>query len=86
MVIKEWFSRAFKDFEEARFLFNHNRPLEYIALFLHQAVEKYLKGFLINNGWELEKTHDLIKLVRDATKFDKSFEKFSPLMEEMADY
>ena len=84
--VKEWLSRAEKDFEEAKFLFNHNRPLEYVALFLHQAVEKYPKGFLIKNGWELEKTHDLVKLVRDATKFDKSFGKFIPLMEGMADY
>jgi len=84
--VKEWFSKAEKDFEEAKFLFNHNRPLEHVALFLHQAVEKYLKGFLINNGWELEKTHDLVKLVRDATKSDKSFENFVPLMEEMVDY
>jgi len=84
--VKEWFSRGEKDFEEAKFLFNQNRPLEHVALFLHQAVEKYLKGFLINNGWELEKTHDLVKLVRDATKFDKSFEEFIPLMEEMVGY
>ena len=84
--VEEWFSKAEKDFEEAKFLFNHNRPLEHTALFLHQAVEKYLKGFLINNGWELEKTHDLVKLVRDATNFDNSFVKFIPLMEEMADY
>ena len=84
--VKEWFSRAEKDFEEAKFLFDHNRPLEYVALLLHQAVEKCLKGFLINNGWELKKSHDLVKLVRDATKFDESFENFIPLMEEMADY
>lgn len=84
--VKEWFSKAEKDFEEAKFLFDHNRPLEYVALLLHQAVEKCLKGFLINNGWELKKTHDLVKLVRDAAKFDESFENFIPLMEEMADY
>lgn len=28
----------------------------------------------------------MVKLVRDATKFDESFENFIPLMEEMADY
>jgi HEPN domain-containing protein len=84
--VKEWVSRAERDFEEAKFLFDHDRPPEDVAFFLYQAVEKYLKGFLINNGWELEKIHDLVKLVKDAAKFDKSFEKFIPLTEEMADY
>jgi len=83
---REWFSKAEKDFDEARFLFNNNRHLEYVAFFLHQSVEKYLKGFLIGKGWELEKTHDLVKLIRDAIRFDKSLEKFTPLMENMADY
>ena len=77
--VKEWVLRAERDFEEAKFLFDHDRPPEDVAFFLYSAVEKYLKGFLINNGWELEKIHDLVKLVKDAAKFDKSFEKFIPL-------
>jgi HEPN domain-containing protein len=84
--VKEWLSKAEKDFNEARFLFNNNRHLEYVAFFLHQSVEKYLKGFLIGKGWELEKTHDLVKLTKDAIRFDKSLEKFIPLMANMADY
>jgi len=84
--VKEWLSKAEKDFDEATFLFEYNRPLEYAAFFLHQSVEKYLKGFLISKGWELEKTHDLVKLIKDAIRFDKSLEKFIPLMENMANY
>lgn len=84
--VKEWFLRAEKDFEEAVFLLRNNRPLEHVALFLHQAVEKCLKAFLISNGWKLEKTHDLVKLLRDTISFDESLEKFIPLMQEMADY
>jgi HEPN domain-containing protein len=53
--VKEWISKAEKDFEEAQFLFQHNRPLDDVAFFIHQAIEKAFKGFLINNGWELEK-------------------------------
>jgi HEPN domain-containing protein len=84
--VKEWLSKAEKDFDEAKFLFEHDRPLEHAAFFLHQSVEKYLKGFLISKGWELEKTHDLVKLIKDAIRFDKSLEKFIPLMENMANY
>lgn len=83
---KEWFLRAEMDFEEAEFLLHNSRPLEHVALFLHQAAEKCLKGFLISKGWKLERTHDLVKLLRDAARFDESLEDFIPLMQEMADY
>ncbi len=86
LEVKEWFSRAERDFEEAAFLLCNNRPLEHVALFLHQAVEKCLKGFLISNGLKLEKTHDLVKLIRDAARFNSDLEEFTPLMQEMADY
>ncbi len=84
--VKEWLSRADKDIKEAKFLFDNDRPLEHVALFLHQAVEKYLKGFLIHNGWNLEKTHDLVKLIQNAINFDQSLRIFIPLMQKMADY
>ncbi|MCM8832186.1 MAG: HEPN domain-containing protein [Candidatus Omnitrophica bacterium] len=84
--INEWISKATKDLEEAKFLFDHNRPLEDSAYFVHQAIEKYLKAFLISKDWELEKIHDLVKLIKDASKFDKSFEKFISAMEEITDF
>ncbi len=84
--LKKWILRADKDFEEAEFLFKHNRPLEHIAFFLHQAVEKYLKSFFINNDWKLDKTHDLVKLINNAINIDKSFDEFLPFMESITDY
>lgn len=84
--IEEWILKDDKDLEEAKFLLENNRPFENVAYFIHQAIEKYLKGFLINNGWELKKIHDLVKLVKEAIKFDKSFEKFIPAMEEITDF
>lgn len=84
--VEEWLSKADKDLDEARFLFRHKRPLENVAYFIHQAIEKYLKGFLIFNSWELEKIHDLVKLGKEACKFDESFEKFISMMEEITDF
>ena len=84
--IEEWLLRANKDLEEAKFLFEHNRPLEDSAYFVHKAIEKYLKAFLIFNGWELEKIHDLVKLTKEAVKFDKSFKKFIPIVEKITDF
>ncbi len=46
---------------------------------LQEAAERFLKGYLIAKGWELVKTHDLTRLIREAGKLDhgfKSFERF----------
>lgn len=84
--VTEWISKAAKDSDEAKFLLDNNRPLEDVAYFIHQSIEKFLKAFLISRGWELEKTHDLVMLVKEAFKFDSSFEKFIPAMEETTDF
>ena len=76
-IIQEWFIKAQSDLKEAEFLLRHNRSLENVAFFIHQAAEKYLKAFLIKHGWELEKIHDLEKLVKECVKMDKSFSKFA---------
>lgn len=84
--VKEWFSKAEKDLDEAKFLFENRRPLEDVAYFVHQSIEKYLKGFLISNGWELEKIHDLVRLIRESCRFDNSFEQFISAMEKITDF
>lgn len=83
---KEWLSKVDKDLDEAKFLFKNKRPLENVAFFIHQAIEKYLKGFLLSKGWELEKINDLVRLVREACKYDRSFEKFIQNIEEITGY
>ena len=40
-----------------------------------QAVEKFLKGYIINNGKKIEKTHDLDYLHMIAKEIDASFSK-----------
>ncbi len=85
-IVEEWFSKGQKDIEDAEFLLKNNRALENIAYHTHQAVEKYLKGFLINNGWKLEKVHDLVKLLEEAIKIDKSFNRFAVPMRKITNF
>jgi hypothetical protein len=40
------------------------------GLFLQQALEKYLKGFLLKHGWKLKKIHTLHSLLDEAMGFD----------------
>jgi HEPN domain-containing protein len=50
-----------------------------------EAAERYLKGYLIANGWRLIRTHDLDRLVTDAAGFDTRFERFHRFAEELTE-
>lgn len=72
----EWFLYASRDLESARILMTHNGPEDVVANHIQQAVEKYLKGYLIYRGWELIKTHDIEFLLSEAAKYEKAFARF----------
>ncbi len=75
-IVKKWFEIADKDFASAHAL--AEKKLFETALFhCQQAAEKYLKGFLINEGKQFPKVHDLVYLIKSAEKKDKDFEKIS---------
>lgn len=44
-----------------------------------QAIEKMLKAFLIYNGRDIERTHNIIFLLAECAKFDPVFENVDPL-------
>ena len=85
-IVEEWFSKGQKDIDDAQFLLKNNRALENIAYHVQQAAEKYLKGFLIYNGWKLERIHDLVKLLEEAIKIDKSFNRFAAPMRKITNF
>jgi HEPN domain-containing protein len=56
------------------------------AFHLQQALEKYLKGFLLSRGWKLERIHDLRALLEEAAKHEPSLKKFRRLCAEVTAY
>lgn len=50
---------------------------------LQEAVERYLKGYLIAKGWRLVRTHDLDQLVSEAIVYDNRFQRFAALADEL---
>lgn len=56
------------------------------AFHLQQALEKYLKGFLLSQGWPLKKIHDLEALLDDAVSYDRQLEDFRPLVQQVTGY
>jgi len=74
--VKEWIERGAHDLEAARLLLDHQAHADTVLFHIHQAVEKYLEGFLIHHGWGLEKIHDLETLITKAIDFDDAFARY----------
>ena len=75
-IVKEWFTRAQRDYEVAKLVFESESYYDEIIFLLHQAVEKYLKGYLIFQGWGLKKIHDIYILLDEAIRYNNSFDVF----------
>lgn len=82
----EWFTQGDTDIETAEILLAHNGPLTSIAFHLQQAIEKYLKGYLLANGWELRRIHDLEILLREVIDLDTEFTAFLPACQRITEY
>ncbi len=75
----DWFLLAQERLEKADLLFNLCGPSYSGVELLQEAVERYLKGYLVAKGWPLERIHDLNRLVEAAMAFDPQFGDFAEL-------
>jgi len=82
----EWFARGDNDIDDAEFLFKHDRAKETVSFHIQQAAEKYLKGFLISKGKELEMIHDLVKLLQGAIALDPDFRQFKDIIKKITNF
>ena len=61
--VEDWILLADKDLRAAEILLKEEYPLTNIVAFhCQQAIEKYLKAFLIEKDIPLVRTHDLVQL------------------------
>lgn len=82
----DWFRQGDQDLEAAHILLHHDGPFPVIAFHLHQATEKYLKGYLLATGWSLRRIHDLEALVQEAIARDPAFTPFLNPCQEIAEF
>lgn len=85
-IAREWFEKGSHDLEGAKILFAEKHLTDTIAVLIQQAVEKYLKGFLLYNGWRLEKIHDLVRLLAEASKYRKDLLEFEEHCRRISEY
>ena len=63
-----------------------DEDVEAAGFFLQQAVEKFLKAFLLSKGWRLRRLHDLEVLLDDAVEYDADVERFRALCQQVTGY
>lgn len=64
---------ADKDLSGAKILYEHNADYGLVLFHIQQAVEKYLKGYLIYKTGRLQEGHSLIKLCKKAATYNNGF-------------
>ena len=72
----DWYRFGDMDLEAAETLrdYSSQKPLEIICYHCQQSAEKYLKGYLIENGEKAPRTHDLRLLQGLCYKIDPTFD------------
>lgn len=85
LIPADWFNKGELDLKRASILLENDDP-EGAAFHLQQAIEKYLKGYLISKGWKLRRIHDLEDLLDYAVDFDEELEEFRGLCQEVTEY
>ncbi|MBN1250205.1 MAG: HEPN domain-containing protein [Anaerolineae bacterium] len=72
--------------EAASILLEQGGPLAIAAFHIQQAIEKYLKGYLLNTGWQLRRIHDLETLAQQAAQEDEAFTDFVAPCQRITEY
>jgi HEPN domain-containing protein len=86
-LTREWLTKAAHDLENARIVSAvPDGPLDTAIFHCQQAAEKALKGWLTAQSIALEKTHDVRKLVQQATESAPEFGRFVRAAEVLTPY
>lgn len=83
---QEWFERGSHDIETAQLLYDERGYADSIAYHIQQAIEKYLKGYLVLHGKKPPRIHELDTLLNHISLFDESFDGFLDLCEKASRY
>jgi len=76
--IKNWMRKADHDFIAARKLITlEPLILDVVCFHCQQAVEKYLKAFLIYHRFDVPRTHDVDFLLEQCKQIDNRFDQIS---------
>ena len=79
-TVRAWISKAESDWKTGRDeMATENPATDTICFHMQQCAEKFLKAFLIFNGREIRKTHDLAEIITECKELDPDFQKLIEL-------
>jgi HEPN domain-containing protein len=85
--IKQWIIKGDHDLGTAKITYLHiPEYLDTVTFHCQQAVEKYLKSYLIFQSTEFRLTHDLIYLLDMISQKDSDFENYYDIVSELQGY
>lgn len=84
-AFEDWLKIARKDWERTKRNLEDKDP-EAAGFFLQQSVEKYLKAFLLKQGWKLKKIHELDALLDEAITYEPTLMTFYKFCERITGY
>ena len=83
---REWFERGQRDIETAQLLYDNRGYADSIAYHIQQALEKYLKGYLVLHGMRAPRIHELDAILSRILVFDRNLVDFLDLCEKASRY
>ena len=83
---EEWFEWGNHDIETAQLLYDARGHTDSIAYHIHQALEKYLKGYLVLYGKKPPRIHELDVVLNRIAALDDSLIDFLALCEKVSRY
>ena len=85
-IVQEWVDKGNSDFIAAKTLALKEGLENQTGFHCQQAIEKWLKAYLIEHDEEIRKIHDLTALVIDCEKYDPAFQEIESLVEGISDF
>lgn len=85
-IVHEWIEKADKDLLSTKILIKEVGLENQVGFHCQQAIEKWLKAYLISKNGESRKIHDLFALVLECEKYDPNFEQLEPIIEGITDF
>lgn len=82
---RDWLAYAEEDFARVpRLVRAHDAGLA--GFCLQQAIEKFLKAYLLEQGWRLRRTHDLGDLLTEAIAYEPGWDRFLSVCQRITDF
>ncbi|MBT6842774.1 MAG: HEPN domain-containing protein [Candidatus Melainabacteria bacterium] len=84
-IVKKWIRKSDHDFRNIELIIEEDL-YDLVCFHGQQCIEKLLKAYLIHNDKNIDKTHDLLKLLSECSSLDTSFDSLKKQCSQLNDF